>query len=153
MDYRPRVLIVEARFYEDLADAMAASVETILGAAGVETTRWAVPGTFELPAAIRMALAAAAAGSGPVFDGFIALGCVIQGETDHYEHICREASRGLMDLTVRHGIALGFGVLTCQTYALARARAAADGKNKGADAAHACLRMMALRRDLKLPSQ
>lgn len=100
-----------------------------------------------------MALAAADAGIGPAFDGFIALGCVIRGETDHYEYICREASRGLMDLTLQHGIALGFGVLTCQTYQLARVRAAADGKNKGADAARACLKMMALRRSLKLAAR
>lgn len=153
MDDRPRVLIVEARFYQDLADAMAGSAETVLGEAGVAVTRWAVPGAFELPAAIRMALAAADAEIGPAFDGFIALGCVIRGETDHYEYICREASRGLMDLTLQHGIALGFGVLTCQTYQLARVRAAADGKNKGADAARACLKMMALRRSLKLAAR
>jgi 6,7-dimethyl-8-ribityllumazine synthase len=147
---RPRVLVVEARFYADLADAMAASVTAILNEAGADCTRWPVPGAFELPAAIRLALLAAAAGTGPVFDGFVALGCVIRGETDHYDYICREVTRGLMDLTLQHGIALGFGVLTCQNYALARVRAAADGKNKGADAANACLRMMALRRELRL---
>lgn len=150
---RPHVLVVEARFYEELADAMVASVQAELAAASVEMTRWAVPGTFELPAAIRMALAAAARRTGPAYDGFIALGCVIRGETDHYEHICREASRGLMNLTLEFGIALGFGVLTCHNYAQAKARAAADGKNKGADAARACLRMMALRRDLQLPAR
>ncbi len=153
MNRRPHVLIVEARFYEDLADAMAASVDGILADAGVDRTRWSVPGAFELPAAIRMALAAASRRIGPAYDGFVALGCVIRGETDHYEHICREASRGLMDLTLQFGIALGFGLLTCPTFELARVRAATDGRNKGADAARACLRMMALRRDLKLPSQ
>lgn len=153
MSDRPNVLIVEARFYEDLADIMAESVTDILGKSGVEVTRWAVPGAFEVPAAIRMALTAAARHTGPAFDGFVALGCVIRGETDHYEHICRETSRALMDLTLEHGIALGFGVLTCETYEQARIRASADGKNKGADAARACLRMMALRRELMLSTR
>lgn len=151
MAAQPRVLIVEARFYEDLADEMFRGASAEL--TGAEVTRWPVPGCFELPAAIRMALDGAAAGGCPGFDGFIALGCVIRGETDHYDHICRETSRALMDLTTGEGIALGFGVLTCQTYDQARARAAIDGLNKGADAARACLRMIALRRSLAPPAR
>lgn len=80
------------------------------------------------------------------YDGFIALGCVIEGETDHYEHICREASRGLMDLAIAHAIPLGFGLLTCRTYEQAQERARPDGLNKGSDAARACLRMIELKR-------
>lgn len=142
-----RVLIVEAQFYQEFADQMYTGAAAVLDAAGCAYDRLAVPGSFELPGAIRLALDISADGhphSG--YDGFIALGCVIQGETDHYDHICREASRGLMDLVLLHGIALGFGVLTCQTIEQARARAAVDGMNKGADAAEACLRMIEVRR-------
>ncbi len=151
MAARPQVLIVEARFYDELADEMFRGASAEL--AGAEVTRWPVPGCFELPAAIRMALDGGASGGCPRFDGFIALGCVVRGETDHYDHICRETSRALMDLTTGEGIALGFGVLTCETYDQARVRAALDGKNKGADAARACLRMMALRRSLGPPAR
>ena len=147
LNQSPRVLIVEARFYAQIADEMVAGATAVLEAAGVSYAREAVPGSFELPAAIGFALeASASGGERPRFDGFIALGCVIRGETDHYDHVCREASRGLMELGVTRGIALGFGLLTCETYEQARVRAARDGGNKGADAAAACLRMIALKR-------
>jgi 6,7-dimethyl-8-ribityllumazine synthase len=153
MSTSPSVLIVEARFYPEIADQMAAGAIAVLDAAGVKWVREAVPGCFELPAAIKFAVAAGGAAGGgaqaPQFAGFIALGCVIRGETDHYEHICREACRGLMDLSVQHEIALGFGVLTCHSYEQAWVRAAIEQKNKGADAATACVRMMALQRQLR----
>jgi 6,7-dimethyl-8-ribityllumazine synthase len=141
-----KVLIVEARFYQAIADALADGAIGILQEAAVDHERLAVPGAFELPAAIRFAFAAAAGGDPPPFAGCIALGCVVRGETDHYDHICRETSRALMDLAVGHGIPLGFGLLTCGTYEQARVRAAVDGLNKGADAARACLAMIALKR-------
>ena len=134
----PRVLIVEARFYEDISDELAKGAIAVLDDAGVAHQRLAVPGAFEIPAAIAFA--------GGAFDGFIALGCVIRGETDHYDHICRECSRALMDMAVKDGVALGFGVLTCENYDQARVRAAVDRKNKGKDAAEACLRMMELKK-------
>ncbi len=143
-----RVLILEARFYEDLADAMTQGATRELDARQVAWSRAWVPGTFELPAALAFALKAMARGGDADYDGFIALGCVIEGETDHYAHICREASRGLMELAVAHAIPLGFGVLTCRTYAQAEARARVEGQNKGGDAARACLRMIELKRAL-----
>lgn len=149
MSSPPTVLIVEARFYPEIADQMATGAIAVLDAAGVKWVREAVPGCFELPAAIKLAVEGGSRTQADRFDGFIALGCVIQGETDHYEHICREACRGLMDLSVQHGIALGFGVLTCHTYEQAWVRAAVEQKNKGADAATACVRMMALQRQLR----
>lgn len=149
MSSPPTVLIVEARFYPEIADQMATGAIAILDAAGVKWVREAVPGCFELPAAITFAVEGGSRTQAARFNGFIALGCVIQGETDHYEHICREACRGLMDLSVQHGIALGFGVLTCHTYEQAWVRAAVEQKNKGADAATACVRMMALQRQLR----
>ena len=149
MSEAPRVLIVEARFYDDIADALVAGASEALEREGVAYDRIAVPGAFEVPAVIAYALDAADEVAGaPDYAGFIALGCVIRGETDHYDHICRETSRALMDLAVEDSIALGFGILTCETLEQARVRAAVDQKNKGADAAEACLRMMAIKRDL-----
>jgi 6,7-dimethyl-8-ribityllumazine synthase len=142
-----RILVVEARFYQDLADQLAAGACAVLAAAGARVERHAVPGCFELPPAIRYAL-----GDDPAavpFDGAVALGCVIRGETDHYDHICREVSRALMDLSVAWRLPLGFGVLTCPSYALAKVRADVDGKNKGAEAAQACLDMIVLKRTLR----
>jgi 6,7-dimethyl-8-ribityllumazine synthase len=144
MTYPARVLVVEARFYEELADQLVAGAGAVLAEAKMPFERIAVPGCFELPAAIRFAI-----GDGPEpcrWQGVVALGCVIRGETDHYDHICREVSRALMDLAVGRCLPLGFGVLTCATYAQAKVRSAVDGKNKGADAARACLRMIELRR-------
>jgi 6,7-dimethyl-8-ribityllumazine synthase len=142
MSTSPRILVFEARFYEDLADQLAAGACAVLQAAGAVIERHPVPGCFELPTAVRLAL-----GDHPAplpFEGVVALGCVIRGETDHYDHICREVSRALMDLSVSFRLPLGFGVLTCPSYALAKVRAAVDGKNKGAEAAKACLEMIAL---------
>jgi 6,7-dimethyl-8-ribityllumazine synthase len=151
MTEQPCILIVEARFYKDIADELAHGAIAELDKAGIAYERISVPGTFEIPAAIRFALRSMEAHAlSRNYAGFIALGCVIRGETDHYDHICRETSRALMDLSVNAGIALGFGVLTCENRDQAWARAAVDQKNKGADAAIACLRMMELQRDFRL---
>jgi 6,7-dimethyl-8-ribityllumazine synthase len=151
MSSKLNVLIIEARFYEDIADELAKGAIAVLDRAGVSYDRHWVPGVFEVPAGCRFAVRSMEAGTAiPGYSGFIALGCVIRGETDHYDHICREASRALMDLAVDHSVALGFGILTCETYDQAWVRASVDQKNKGADAAEACLRMIELRRALHL---
>ena len=151
MTEKPRVLIVEARFYSDLADEMAKGAIAALDQAGVLHDRVAVPGTFEVPAAIRFALRAMETHSATSnYSGFIALGTVIRGETDHYDHICREVSRALMDIAVQQSVALGFGILTCETKEQAEARADISRGDKGADAAQACLRMMDLKKELRL---
>jgi len=80
------------------------------------------------------------------FDGYLALGCVIRGETTHYDYVCGESARALQDLAVRHGLALGYGILTVENDDQAWARARVDRKNKGGDAAAACLAMIDLRR-------
>ena len=150
MSLFPAVLIVESQFYEDIADELAKGAVAVLDAAGCPHRRVAVPGVFEVPAAVRYAIRSMEAGSaGQGYSGFIALGAVIRGETDHYDHICREASRALMDLAVTHHLALGFGILTCETYEQAWARAAVDQKNKGGDAARACLRMIEVKKALR----
>ena len=151
MTDRPRVLIVEGRFYEDIAEALAKGAVAVLEAAGVAHRRIGVPGVFEVPQAVHHALRSMEIGAAEHgYDGFVALGAVIRGETDHYEHICREASRALMDLAISRGIALGFGILTCDTHAQALARAAVDDKNKGGAAAASCLRMMELKKTFRL---
>lgn len=139
----PHVLIVEARFYEDIVDELARGAIAELEAEGVTYERIAVPGAFELPAAIRMAMDTAR------FDGYVALGCVIRGETTHYDYVCSESTRGLMELAWRNGISMGFGVLTTETAEQAWVRAAVDQKNKGGSAARACLTMIALKRKLE----
>ncbi len=135
---RPTVLIVEARFYDEIADHLADSVIAELDKAGYDYERVSVPGVFEVPAAILLGML-----SGK-YDGAVALGCVIRGETDHYDHICREASRALMELSME-GVAIGFGILTVENYDQALVRADINGKNKGAEVAAAVLRMMELK--------
>ncbi len=138
----PCVLILEARFYADIADELVRGAAAALDEAGVRHERIAVPGAFELPAALALAI------DSDRFDGFVALGCVIRGETSHYDHVCGECARGLAMLAERHRIALGFGVITAENREQAWERAATERRNKGADAAGACLAMMALRASL-----
>ena len=144
----PRVLIVEARFYTDIADALAAGAIAALEAAGATYRRVAVPGAFEIPAAIAMAWRRTDA---PI-DGAVALGCVIRGETTHYDYVCGESARALQDLAVDYALPIGYGILTCETGEQAWARADPARKNKGGEAARACLDMIALRRRFGVPA-
>jgi 6,7-dimethyl-8-ribityllumazine synthase len=141
-----RMLIVEARFYEDIADTLLKGARAVLDEAGCEYDSFTVPGALELPAAIAMAVDAAAAGRRR-YDGIVALGCVIRGDTYHFEVVANESGRGLMDLAVRERLAIGNGILTVDTEVQARARAGSVS-NKGADAARAALIMAQLKRDL-----
>ena len=110
-----------------------------------------MPGAFEIPAAIRFAIAAQQVGTADSrYTGYIALGCVIRGETSHYDYVCGESARALMDLTQQFSIALGYGILTCENGEQAWARADRKRKNKGADAANACLAMIGLKRNFRL---
>ena len=133
-----RILIVESRYYEDIADALIAGAEREITKNGALSERVVVPGAFEIPGAIALA-----AGR---YDGFVALGCVIRGETTHYDYVCGESARGLMDLTVHKKVAIGYGIVTVNNVDQAWARAATDRGDKGGDAAHACLAMVALGR-------
>ena len=151
MTEHARILIVEAKFYSDIADQLVAGAVSALDGTEFKHERLAVPGVFELPAAICMALRSMEFHFGfDPYAGFIAFGCVIRGETDHYDHVCRESSRALMDLAMENAIALGFGILTCENRAQAESRAAVDGKNKGGEAAAACLRMIDVKRHFRL---
>ncbi|MFQ5783841.1 MAG: 6,7-dimethyl-8-ribityllumazine synthase [Alphaproteobacteria bacterium] len=141
-----RVLIVESRFYSDIADELVRGATETLDAAGVRYERVSVPGAFEIPAAIRFAIESGR------YDGYVALGCVIRGETSHYEYVCRESARGLTDLAIGHAAAIGYGILTCETHAQAAARAAVEERNKGRAAAEACLAMIELKRSFGIRS-
>jgi 6,7-dimethyl-8-ribityllumazine synthase len=129
----PHVLIVEARFYDQIADLLLAGATRALEAAGASFETVTVPGALEIPAAIRLALEAEG------FDAFIALGCVIRGETSHYDIVAGESARGLMDLALRRGALIGNGILTTDSGAQAHIRADPEGKNKGGAAAEAAL--------------
>lgn len=145
-----RVLIVEARFYEDIADELARGAIQHLEAAGVDYDRVTVPGAFEVPGAIAFAHQGSLKG-GVKYDGFIALGCVIRGETSHYDYVCGESARGLQDLAIRDHLAIGYGILTVENGDQAWARAGVEnGKNKGKDVAEACLAMVSLRHQFAL---
>jgi 6,7-dimethyl-8-ribityllumazine synthase len=104
-----------------------------------------VPGCLEIPAATAIAIEAAERAGSP-FDAVVALGCVIRGETTHYDYVCEQSSRGLQDLALAHNLAIGFGILTVENEAQALARARVDKKDKGGEAARACLGMIALKR-------
>lgn len=140
-----RALIVEARFYDDIQDALLQGAVAELDAAGVTHDVVTVPGALEIPAAIAIALDAAE-NNGKPYDAAIALGCVVRGETFHFEIVSMESSRGLMDLSINRRIPLGNGILTVNTDEQAWARARAGDLNKGGDAARAALAMLRLKR-------
>lgn len=134
-----KVLIVEARYYADISDALLKSAMAVLKAAGAEAEVQTVPGALEIPGAIAIA-------SAKGYDAYVALGCVIRGETTHYEIVSNESARGLMDLTVRDRLAIGNGILTVEDEDQAWARTDANRvEDKGANAAKAALAMAALR--------
>jgi 6,7-dimethyl-8-ribityllumazine synthase len=150
-EIKPHILIVEARFYEEISDELAKGAVAALKSAGVTFDRLAVPGAFEIPAAIRMAIHAMDFyPHRRRFDGYVALGCVIRGETTHYDYVCGESARGLQDLAVKYTLALGYGILTVENEAQAWERARVDRKNKGGDAARACLAMIEAKRKFGL---
>ncbi len=148
------VLIVEAHFYDDIAEELAKGATRVLDQAGVGYVRHVVPGVFEIPAAVRYAIRSMEFHSAVKhFSGFVTLGCVIRGETSHYDYICSEQARAIMDLTTDYCVALGNGVLTCENREQAWERAAVDEKDKGGVAARACIQMMKVKRDLRLISR
>ncbi len=137
----PHVLVVRAPYYREVIDGMTRGAERILRGAGATFDTLDVAGSFELAQAIRIVLR-----GGQKFDGFVALGCIVRGGTDHYEFICRESMAGLMHVALQFGCALGSGVLTVHSLEQAVARSGEDGHNKGAEAAAACLLQVAAAR-------
>jgi 6,7-dimethyl-8-ribityllumazine synthase len=142
-----RMLVVEARFYDDIADALLAGATRALEAAGAVFDRVSVPGSLEVPPAIAMALEAAERTAKP-YAGAVALGCVIRGDTIHFEIVSHESARALMELSVARGVPIGNGILTVDTEAQAWARARLEEADKGGDAARAALTLVRLKRHL-----
>jgi len=138
-----RFAIVVGRFYEDLAERLLAGARGTFAEAGhADVEVIDVPGAFELP------LAASYAAKSGRFAGVACLGAVIKGETDHYDFVCAETARGVMQVALDTGVPCAFGVLTCATMEQALARAGGDKRDQGRHAAEAVLRMAALRREL-----
>lgn len=141
-----RILIVESRFYEDISDALLAGAKAALEAYGATYDVVTVPGAFEVPAAIAMAEDAGHRPAGRAYDGYVALGCVIRGETTHYDYVCEESARGLMDLSLKQLLCIGYGILTVEDEEQAWARARVSEGDKGGTVAKVCLDMIALRK-------
>jgi 6,7-dimethyl-8-ribityllumazine synthase len=135
------ILIVEATFYSHLAELLSSGAKDALKEAGVTYDIISVPGAFEIPAVISMAR--------NHYDGFVALGCVIRGETTHYDYVCLESARGLNELAMTHHLAIGYGILTTENEQQAIIRADKKQKNKGKSAVEACLRMIEIKQQFR----
>lgn len=144
MIVKPNILVVEARFYTHISDALLEGATEALKAAGADFERIEVPGALEIPPAIHLA-AKAGEGAGQHFDGYVALGCVLRGETYHFDIVANESARGLMDLGIHNGLCIGNGILTVESEEQALRRARRSELDKGGDAARACLALIALR--------
>jgi 6,7-dimethyl-8-ribityllumazine synthase len=142
-----RILVVEARFYDEIADALLSGATKALKDAGAEFDRLTVPGSLEIPGVIAMALDAAEARRRP-YDGVVALGCVIRGDTIHFEIVSHQSARGLMDLSVDRKVPIGNGIITVDTEAQAWARARPEEQDKGGDAARAALALVGIKRQI-----
>lgn len=142
-----RILIVEARFYEKIADALLAGAMRALHEAHAAVERISVPGSLEIPPAIAIAADAARRKRRP-YDGAVALGCVIRGETIHFEIVSHLSARGLMELSVARDLPIGNGIITVENEAQAFARARMEEQDKGGDAARAALALVELKRRL-----
>jgi 6,7-dimethyl-8-ribityllumazine synthase len=141
-----RILIVESGYYEDIADMLLEGAQRALDAEGVLYDVVTVPGALEIPQAITIALESASGVE--AYHGVVALGCVIRGETSHYDIVAGESARALMDIGAGRGIPVGNGVLTVDTVAQAKVRAAVDKGDKGGTAAKAALALVRLKRAL-----
>ena len=138
----PHVLILEARFYDDINDMLLAGVKDALDSAHATYEKVTVPGALEIPVALQYA---ATRRNGKLFNAYVILGCVIRGETTHYEIVSNESARGIMNVSIRHSLAVGNGILTVENRAQAIDRADKTRQNKGGGAAIAALNMLALK--------
>lgn len=138
------ILIIEARFYDENADLLLAGARAALEKAKAKVDVITVPGILELPATLAYAFSDERK-SGPRYDGAVVLGCAVKGETDHYEHVCREAMSGVQRIALDKKVPVGNGILTCPTWDLAQNRANAAEGDAGGRAARACLRLVELK--------
>ena len=137
-----KVLIVDANFYQDLASELVRGAVAELEKIGISYERLSVPGALEIPSAISLV---SQGNDAKLFAGYIALGCVIRGETSHYDIVCGESARGLSKLALDRNLAIGNGILTVDNWEQAWARASVSKKNKGRDAAIACLSLFEIK--------
>ncbi|RWE60988.1 6,7-dimethyl-8-ribityllumazine synthase [Mesorhizobium sp.] len=144
---KAHLLIIEARFHDDLADALLEGATSALEEAGATYDVLTVPGSLEIPAVISFALDGAAEG-GPSYDGFVALGTIVRGDTYHFDIVANESSRALMDLSVQEAVCIGNGILTTENDEQAWTRAKRSEGDKGGFAARAALTMIALKQQL-----
>lgn len=137
----PRILVIQAPYYRDVVEGMRLGAMAVLQDLKAEVETVDVAGGYELPAALRMAMRARRR-----WDGYLLLGCVVKGETDHYTFICDAICGGVMDIAVESGVPIGFGLLTVDSLAQAEARSRPDRMNKGMEAAHALVAQITLAR-------
>jgi 6,7-dimethyl-8-ribityllumazine synthase len=148
LEEKTKILIVEARFYDEISNALLEGAARAITAGGAEYDVVTVAGALEIPAAISIAEEGGHRPAGVRYDGYVALGCVIRGETYHFEIVAGESARGLTDLGIGKRLAIGNGILTVENQDQALARARARDGDKGGAAAKACLGMVALKRRL-----
>ncbi|MEP1229666.1 MAG: 6,7-dimethyl-8-ribityllumazine synthase [Litorimonas sp.] len=139
-----KILVIQARYYEAISEDLLQGALAVLQQAGAQVTKVNVPGALEIPHVISYAEASKAG-----YDGYVALGCVIRGETTHYDYVCSESARALMDLAVNKQLAIGNGIITVENEAQAIARSKVDQKNKGGFAANAAVKMIKIRAELR----
>jgi 6,7-dimethyl-8-ribityllumazine synthase len=152
MDEGPYLLVIDSAYYPEVSEELVKGALAEIGKSGGTYTRVSVPGAFEIPGAIRMAVRSLElVGGRRRFDGYVALGCVIRGETSHYDHVCQEVTRGLMDIALNFSVAVGNGVLTCENKEQAMIRANPEQGNKGGFAAGAAIRMIDVKRQILPP--
>ncbi len=145
----PHILVIEARFYDEIADDLLEGAKRVLAANAAKVEVITIPGILELPAAMSFAFHPARK-DGPRYDGVVVLGCAVKGETDHYEHVCRESMSGVQRVALDFSVPCGNGILTVPTWELARHRADPARGDAGGRAAKACLRMIALKQEFGL---
>jgi 6,7-dimethyl-8-ribityllumazine synthase len=148
LEDRLRILIVEGRFYSDLSDELLKGAKRALEAAGADCDIITVPGALEVPAVISIAEEGGHRPAGVAYDGYVALGVVIRGETHHFDIVANESARGIMDLAIGKRLAVGNGILTVEDENQAWVRARVGEGDKGGGAALACLEMIAVKRRL-----
>lgn len=139
----PHLLVIDAPYYTEISKSLMEGVGAVLDTAGATHEYVTVPGVLEIPAAVSMAVS-----SPKNYDGYIVIGCVIRGETTHYEIVSNESARAIMDLSVKHNLAIGNGIQTVENESQAWARAKVSDKNKGGGAAQAAIAMIELKKKL-----
>lgn len=133
------ILLINSPYYKEISEQLVAGATKVIYDAGLQAEMVTVPGAFEIPAAISMAETSGR------YSGYVALGCVLRGETSHYDYVCNESARGLQELATQQHIAIGYGILTCENMLQAERRADPKQGNKGGWAAKTCLRMIEIR--------